>query len=1317
MKAEPPTGVESAQQLELWLQSYLPAVQGQYQAQLKGSRLNPGEQNNLSFELLMEEAAEPREDAGGGEHVQPPKVWRLDEDPETVRAPLVMIGEGGSGKTTALLLSAARAAKRRLTEPGSPIPIYVDVSRVTKASDFADVAAMLAGSIPFVGDAGELSRHLAQRGQCFLILIDSFNEISTDGRRTLARSLTRFVQAQGRDHLVVIGSRKVAELDVVAKAPVGVRRCEVLRLQPERVREHMKRYDLAEKFDALPPEVQGLAGNRFMFFAIVRTLSRGKDLPTNRGTLYAQFTDGWMEGEANRRRLDYDYARVKVPVLAHLAKRMTAAGQTVMTTSPELEEDIEKELATIYKKIERIGGMPDQWRVREFMNEVLYDGLLKDLGGQLQFLHQSVQEFYTALWFSDHQDALVEFTPRLDWEAAQAYGTLRVPEHRFVVPLLILAGLGEASSLIRTLEDRHPVLAAAALASASYVDPALPSSLERSWRALLDEPNPKLRVGLGCLIASCRITDSLLERLLDIVLEEEFDRDYTALEGLGAVPATLVLPATLRRVQGLGDEEAARQSLDRFANVVERFPPRAVVRALSPAWHAAGEQAKERILRLRPRELNIDRETLDDIERAFVDARLPDRIPLGKSILETIREARRRAAEKFKQARERKLEELRSSDPAAVRASLTADHAGERSAAATVAVERQLPVFDDSGGDLLSRDCDSGRLDFIEALVSLGGADRTIAALSDRAKWARRRIAVLPLSFKTELHSRRLSEAAKAALIALGVEVEGASVEDDGSWVLEPSSWSGHRPTYEARETGEGIELYDLNVPARALEALLRLPDSGALRATVQAALEDEALQATVLELIGSSENSWMAQLLLDRLKVATSYRFVHAALSALGRLQAKEGVALVDDLLLLGTDKSPGTHPSWKPLEAYPDYRRDVHAALVSLEADEAVFARLDPGLRDADADVRRAAIAEYLRWLPDPERPDERLRQMMTVERLNQLDQMASDPDEGISEDAARVLFVVGPDVAECRGVRDLGHVDAAVRLQAARGLRHARRGSIDVIAGLDRALDDDIADVALPAAESLVALGAEDVYPRVRARVSALATSTMPLELRRRASAVLARLPGATQPFYAPIQRALNERRFEQAARLIEEALPIIPDDVELHWWAGHTHVALGQLEAARTSFERAAELEPSISIIPLALADTLLKLGHANAALVAGRKAVSLGPESTDARIVLAWALYKTGAYDEAAASAQQALDLDPISPEAAWILVLAGFRRREWPSVDKPARHLRLLRTMLAPDLSTAPTDACAAEIAVLRDLQPEVAQTLSDLGG
>ena len=187
----------------------------------------------------------------------------------------------------------------------------------------------------------------------------------------------------------------------------------------------MKRYQLAERFDALPQEVQGLAGNLFMFFAIVRTLSRGKDLPTNRGTLYAQFTDGWMEGEAKRRRLDYDYTRVKVPVLAHLAKRMTAAGQTVMTTSPELEEDIEKELVAIYEKIKRIGGMPDHWRVREFLNEVLCDGLLKDLGGQLQFLHQSVQEFYTALWFRDRQDALVEFTPRLVWDAVPGYGTVR----------------------------------------------------------------------------------------------------------------------------------------------------------------------------------------------------------------------------------------------------------------------------------------------------------------------------------------------------------------------------------------------------------------------------------------------------------------------------------------------------------------------------------------------------------------------------------------------------------------------------------------------------------------------------------------------------------------------------------------------------------------------------------------------------------------------------------------------------------------------------------------------------------------------------
>ena len=36
VKAEPPTGVESQQQLELWLQSYLPAVQSQYRSAARG---------------------------------------------------------------------------------------------------------------------------------------------------------------------------------------------------------------------------------------------------------------------------------------------------------------------------------------------------------------------------------------------------------------------------------------------------------------------------------------------------------------------------------------------------------------------------------------------------------------------------------------------------------------------------------------------------------------------------------------------------------------------------------------------------------------------------------------------------------------------------------------------------------------------------------------------------------------------------------------------------------------------------------------------------------------------------------------------------------------------------------------------------------------------------------------------------------------------------------------------------------------------------------------------------------------------------------
>ena len=91
---------------------------------------------------------------------------------------------------------------------------------------------------------------------------------------------------------------------------------------------------------------------------------------------------------------------------------MTAAGRTALYLDEPLAALLEARLARSTTRIRRRGGMPADWTVDAFLTEVADDGLLRRRGDQLLFLHQSLQEYFTALPFADDAVALAHARAR-----------------------------------------------------------------------------------------------------------------------------------------------------------------------------------------------------------------------------------------------------------------------------------------------------------------------------------------------------------------------------------------------------------------------------------------------------------------------------------------------------------------------------------------------------------------------------------------------------------------------------------------------------------------------------------------------------------------------------------------------------------------------------------------------------------------------------------------------------------------------------------------------------------------------------------------
>lgn len=314
---------------------------------------------------------------------------------------VLILGEGGSGKSTGLKRVALELARRSLHEETAlRIPILlkaVDISRTKPASllSYADeVTRSLSGANKSCFTDKELSSGRVN------VLIDGFDEVASDADRTGILTLIDDFLATHPACQVVLTSRPYR---FVTELP-GLKKYEEFRISPinwkqaekivHRVTETKKVSQAqAREFLRKLEKIHGFELNPLLVTVFAATADYSKqDVPANITELFKKFTElmlgRWDEGKGLRQQYQ---SPLKDFVLTRLAFHMHS-NRMVSIARDDATKIVEGELV-------RRGHDED---VPNILDEIFQrSGIFRVMGNDIEFRHHLLQEFFAGRGISD----------------------------------------------------------------------------------------------------------------------------------------------------------------------------------------------------------------------------------------------------------------------------------------------------------------------------------------------------------------------------------------------------------------------------------------------------------------------------------------------------------------------------------------------------------------------------------------------------------------------------------------------------------------------------------------------------------------------------------------------------------------------------------------------------------------------------------------------------------------------------------------------------------------------------------------------------
>jgi hypothetical protein len=400
---------------------------------------------------------------------------------------LVIIANGGAGKTTLARRWACALAERALADTTASVPVYVEMNLYQQGK----LLELITASAELNADTLQAELYAGR----FALILDGLNEVAADAYTDAVREL-RTLLGHDNSNRVLVTTRKHAykddlRLPTFAIEPLrkdAIKEFVGARLRSERDAERAETLARQLLADA---RLRSLAENPMMLTMLTAIVRQAGDIPRNRGQLFKTFVDGvfaWEEQslKAGETRLDRS---IKESCLATIAYRLTEQGK-VTTDKLTIGNWIADKLDELrLKKVD--------WT--DVYGELLRNGLLVESGQEVRFFHEVGQDYFCACALCKDVGNLKPFF-RMGWGYDEETGVWDRPS--FYSSLLLLAGLVEDAGPIvkQALEEDEWGYAFNCFIVAEFVN----SDVERELFEVLPErwetiirPQTKMSINRG----------------------------------------------------------------------------------------------------------------------------------------------------------------------------------------------------------------------------------------------------------------------------------------------------------------------------------------------------------------------------------------------------------------------------------------------------------------------------------------------------------------------------------------------------------------------------------------------------------------------------------------------------------------------------------------------------------------------------------------------------------------------------------------------------------------------------------------------------
>lgn len=380
---------------------------------------------------------------------------------------IAILGEPGAGKTT-LLQQRALA----YLEGGPKVPIFVELSNFQDESTVQD---LILTELVASGMTLEVAFQLFELGG-FLVLLDGLNEVGKDLVAKVAReTVTLYRLHKSRNQFAI--TCRTAEWPAFLDR--DCRRLEVLSVTAEDAVAYLAAslsvsvataHDVYWELDwsirefthtplvlnMLASVLQRLAsdGDTNEFWA---STSWSSKLPQNRAELYKQFIDDMMAR-------DLDEGKATIPTTLHDQALMRLArymNNELLSLSHSQASEL---IAEFYRSVQ-VTGARYEHSIDNVLTDVMYTPPMITSKGSvgkfshITFMHQSFQEFYTAL---DMHQRLREPVEGSSLTLADLDSYIRIDDKRWWETIILLSGIeSDATPLIEHIISRKNLYLAA----------------------------------------------------------------------------------------------------------------------------------------------------------------------------------------------------------------------------------------------------------------------------------------------------------------------------------------------------------------------------------------------------------------------------------------------------------------------------------------------------------------------------------------------------------------------------------------------------------------------------------------------------------------------------------------------------------------------------------------------------------------------------------------------------------------------------------------------------------------------------------------